>query len=236
MTQPLNGIAATMFHGEGAIAQCGHCKRYTLDRKALADSRQPVCDCGKRHYWSGSFKPPGPNAQWFGPRPAAAPVEQAAPDALHEAQGRYTLTTSIAAFVEGAQWAAQQAAQPVATVKDGLTVAQPVAQEPVAWTPDPSAWKDWCSQWFGPDANDVYLARAVHALPPMAQRFSYTAAPSPVALVPLTPAQRRRLWDNSPLHHKDAASMVGFERIVTLTERAHGIQAGKAEHPGGAHG
>jgi hypothetical protein len=38
-----------------------------------------------------------------------------------------------------------------------------------------------------------------------------------------TPAQRRRLWNNSPEHHADATSMAGFERIVTLTERAHGI-------------
>lgn len=81
MSQALNGIAATMFHDEGAIAQCGHCKRYTLDRKALADSRQPVCDCGKQHYWSGSFKPPGPDAQWFGPAPQSHPKPETAENA-----------------------------------------------------------------------------------------------------------------------------------------------------------
>lgn len=72
--EPLNGIRRTMFHDEGAIAQCGHCKRYTLDRNALnpSDRKQPVCDCGRRHYWSGSFKKPGPDAQWFGKPPAAA--------------------------------------------------------------------------------------------------------------------------------------------------------------------
>ena len=41
-------------------------------------------------------------------------------------------------------------------------------------------------------------------------------------LAPFTPAHRRRLWNNSPEHQADARSMAGFERIVTLTERAHG--------------
>ena len=46
---------------------------------------------------------------------------------------------------------------------------------------------------------------------------------APAVIKPFTPAQRRRLWDNSKEHHKDAANITGFERIVTLTERAHGI-------------
>lgn len=62
---PVNGIPATWFHGEGAYAQCGYCKRYTLDPAALGD-RQPTCECGERYGWSGSFKPPGPTAQWAG--------------------------------------------------------------------------------------------------------------------------------------------------------------------------
>lgn len=62
---PVNGIPATWFHGEGAYAQCGYCKRYTLDPKALSD-RQPTCECGEKHGWSGSFQPPGPTAQWSG--------------------------------------------------------------------------------------------------------------------------------------------------------------------------
>ena len=61
---------ANMFHDAGAIAQCQYCKRYTLDSKALSD-RQPVCACGKQHGWSGSFKPPGPEAQWHGAAPGA---------------------------------------------------------------------------------------------------------------------------------------------------------------------
>jgi hypothetical protein len=70
---PLNGIAANGFHGEGAIAQCGYCRRYSLDPKTLgADRYQPVCECGEKHGWSGSFKRPGPDARWSGKRPASA--------------------------------------------------------------------------------------------------------------------------------------------------------------------
>ena len=49
----------------------------------------------------------------------------------------------------------------------------------VKWTPGPNEFKDWCSQWFGPDSDDDYLAKAVFDLPPMAQRFRY-APPLPV--------------------------------------------------------
>ena len=68
---------ANMFHDVGAIAQCQYCKRYTLDHKTLSD-RQPVCDCGKQHGWSGSFNPPGPEAQWHGQPPARGVVEREA--------------------------------------------------------------------------------------------------------------------------------------------------------------
>ncbi len=67
--QAVQSPKANMFHDAGAIAQCFYCQRYTLDRKALGD-RQPVCTCGKKEGWSGSFKAPGPNAQWHGPAPA----------------------------------------------------------------------------------------------------------------------------------------------------------------------
>jgi hypothetical protein len=84
-TKPLNGIPATMFHDEGAIAQCNHCGRYSLDRKTLSerDSDQPVCECGKQHWWSGSFKKPGPDAKWSGATPPAE--KQAAPSGEGEA-------------------------------------------------------------------------------------------------------------------------------------------------------
>ena len=108
---PLNGIKATMFHDEGAIAQCGNCKRYTLDPKALADSRQPVCDCGRQHYWSGSFKKPGPDAQWFGAAPQAAPAPQASAlsgepaDKIPEA--RLAERVRGAAFGDALRWTIQ---------------------------------------------------------------------------------------------------------------------------------
>lgn len=52
---------------------------------------------------------------------------------------------------------------------------QTEAQEPLAWTPGPNLFKDWCAQWFGPDSDDEYLAKAVFNLPPMAQVFKDTA-------------------------------------------------------------
>ena len=51
---PVNGIAATWWHDEGAIARCHYCRRYTLNPKALSD-RPPACECGEKHGWSGSF-------------------------------------------------------------------------------------------------------------------------------------------------------------------------------------
>lgn len=52
-------------------------------------------------------------------------------------------------------------------------------QKPLKWTPGPNVWKDWCSQWFGPDSDDAYLAKAVFALPPMARVFKYQDASPP---------------------------------------------------------
>lgn len=83
MSASLHGIHATMFHDEGAIAHCGNCGRYTLDPKALSD-RQPVCTCGKQHYWSGSFTKPGPDAQWHGPAPTT-PAPKGGPSWLDPA-------------------------------------------------------------------------------------------------------------------------------------------------------
>jgi DNA polymerase III epsilon subunit-like protein len=71
--QALNNIPATMRHDEGAIAHCFYCGRYSLDPATLSD-RQPVCECGKQHGWSGSFKRPGPDAKWSGKAPDLAPT------------------------------------------------------------------------------------------------------------------------------------------------------------------
>jgi hypothetical protein len=56
-------IKATLYHGAGAYAQCGYCQRYSDDPKTLSD-RQPACDCGEKHGWCGSFKPPTAEATW----------------------------------------------------------------------------------------------------------------------------------------------------------------------------
>jgi hypothetical protein len=72
---PLNGIPATMHHGEGAYAQCGDCGRYTLDPTALCDRGRPTCACGSTHGWSGSFKRPGPAAKWSGRAPGVDSVD-----------------------------------------------------------------------------------------------------------------------------------------------------------------
>lgn len=66
--RPLNGIPATWFHGEGARSRCGYCGRYSLDPRTFGD-RPPVCECGEKHGWSGSFVKPGPDARWSGASP-----------------------------------------------------------------------------------------------------------------------------------------------------------------------
>jgi len=81
--QPTNGIPATLRHDEGAIARCSYCGRYSLDRKTLSD-RQPTCECGEKHGWSGSFVGPGPDAKWSGeaPQSTATQPAQTAPSAV----------------------------------------------------------------------------------------------------------------------------------------------------------
>jgi hypothetical protein len=85
------------------------------------------------------------------------------------------------------------------------------------------------------DGGGPYETRTLYTAPQPAQpavRVAMTEVNDvglvPKVITPFTPAQRRRLWENSPEHHKDAASITGFERIVTLTERAHGITSNGA--------
>lgn len=47
---------------------------------------------------------------------------------------------------------------------------------PTGWTFGPNVFKDWCSQWFGPDSDDEYLIKAVDVL-----INHLPAAPQPVA-------------------------------------------------------
>lgn len=67
----VNDIPATIRHDEGAIARCFYCSRYSLDPATLSD-RAPLCDCGRPHGWSGSFKKPGADAKWSGKAPDRA--------------------------------------------------------------------------------------------------------------------------------------------------------------------
>lgn len=52
---------------------------------------------------------------------------------------------------------------------------------PTEWTIGPNLFKDWCSQWFGPDSDDEYLMHAAHALLGLA---AAPAAPSQEPDVP----------------------------------------------------
>lgn len=82
---PMNGIAATLRHDEGAIARCSYCGRYSLDPKTLSD-RQPKCECGEKHGWSGSFKKPGPDAKWSGEAPQATATQPVQTDDARDAK------------------------------------------------------------------------------------------------------------------------------------------------------
>jgi hypothetical protein len=61
---PAPSIPATWQHDAGAYARCSFCLRYTRNPKALSHSSF-LCDCGSAEGWSGSFKPPGPDARWL---------------------------------------------------------------------------------------------------------------------------------------------------------------------------
>jgi hypothetical protein len=71
----------------------------------------------------------------------------------------------------------------ITVIKQAL--AAPTLQEPVAWTPGSNLFKDWCSQYFGPDADDAYIADAIFNLPPMAQRFAVTPPAAPTVQEPV---------------------------------------------------
>jgi hypothetical protein len=104
---PLNGIKATMTHDEGAFARCSYCGRYSLDPATLSD-RQPVCDCGKQHGWSGSFVRPDAHSRWSGQVPeerigATAPVpsREAAPQGEREKFEAWMGASNLARFQDG---------------------------------------------------------------------------------------------------------------------------------------
>lgn len=79
----------TWFHDAGAQAQCHYCKRYSLDPRTLSD-RPPACECGEKLGWSGSFKPPGPEARWSGATPQAEAAAGVPPPTVPPNIVRYT--------------------------------------------------------------------------------------------------------------------------------------------------
>lgn len=56
-------LPASSTHDAGAWARCSWCGRYSASPRALG-SRRWACDCGRDDGWSGSFRSPGPDAQW----------------------------------------------------------------------------------------------------------------------------------------------------------------------------
>jgi len=63
--KPLNGIAATWHHDEGAYARCS-CGWYSLNPATLSSKPPPCWNCNDTLGWSGSFVKPGPDAKWSG--------------------------------------------------------------------------------------------------------------------------------------------------------------------------
>jgi len=60
-------MPATLHHDAGAAAFCGRCKRYTTDLRALRsadDPTCPMCNCGEKNYWTGSFVRPTKESKW----------------------------------------------------------------------------------------------------------------------------------------------------------------------------
>lgn len=66
------------------------------------------------------------------------------------------------------------------------------------WVRGPSLFKDWCAEFFGPDSDEAYLAKAVLALPMMTH-----AAPQPPVPIakplPLADELRQFLNGEGPL-------------------------------------
>lgn len=136
-----------------------------------------------------------------------------------------------------------QAQRVMAELKAALSAApqqtapQAVPVGALQWTPGPNEFKDWCSQWFGPDSDDDYLARAVHDLPPMAQRFTRTPPAAPVPTVqPLTEAQRKEILQRIAGRNDWGVPYLrvyedGFAHVVAAIEAALGITATPAPTP-----
>jgi len=108
-------------------------------------------------------------ARWVSASPTAV---QAAASAEHIKEP-YTLA-EIKAKIESGDYSAELMLQHAMLLLEASPAA--VQAGAIQWTPGPNVFKDWCSRWFGPDADDDYLAKAVYSLPPTAQRFAEPAS------------------------------------------------------------
>lgn len=92
--------------------------------------------------------------------------------------------------------------------------------QPVAWTPGPNLFKDWCSQYFGPDVDDVYIAHAIFNLPPMAQHFAATppAAQPAVQTWPVSQDPATQLQVAQIIAMRDSTPPVAQLAPVPLTD------------------
>ena len=71
--------------------------------------------------------------------------------------------------------------------------------------------------------------RKLVAAPPAPSAVVKESLTTPEKREPLTAAQVRRLWNNSPEIHKDAPSFAAFARIVKLVQAAHSIPPADAK-------
>jgi hypothetical protein len=82
-----------------AYAQCGYCGRYSDDPMTIGDNPQPLCDCGERYGWCGSFVPPSEDSKWSG-APETTPEHVTSADCWCEPTVEYRdPETGVAVYV-----------------------------------------------------------------------------------------------------------------------------------------
>lgn len=97
--------------------------------------------------------------------------------------GMYARTAVETAWrgFKAAMLAAPQA-EPVQQAQ-GVPAGWKLAAFPVEWTPGGNWFNNWCSQWFGPDADDDYIRKAVQSLLENAPDAAPQAEPAPRQLM-----------------------------------------------------
>jgi hypothetical protein len=134
------------------------------------------------------YQPPAVTEQPAAPTTAAEGVPSIQSPEFEELMGEYLSATdgnapsyaAVVAHIDTKMAEAVRAAQEAVKPYEGSgDVLSEKPNRAIEWTPGPNEWKDWCTQYFGPDADDDYLAKAVFNLPPMAQRFARAALAQP---------------------------------------------------------